>query len=682
VIWPDRRPNPPPLASLPDASEPAAVLRNAMSSATESALTTESVFRTELRRAVAKAHLPTLVLVVHQLTGDPRWLEPPFRPTRARGLEDHDHAGFSPEVQEELRAAAVDAISAWQAAGLPLDEPPSPERLVQLLAISLAERVPLEYAGLLAEEMGTVSRRVDIDPSAARAGFGVVVIGAGMAGINLGIMLKAAEVPFTILEKNADVGGTWLENHYPGCGVDTPSHLYSFSFARSAGWSSYFGKRDEVREYFADLARAHGLYEHIEFGVEVLGARWNDAAAQWSVELNRADGTHEVRTATVLVSAVGHFNRPSIPEVPGLESFPGPALHTACWDPDLDVEGKRVAVIGSGASAMQLVPALAGVASELIVYQRSRQWAVPHPNSGRPVAAEVQWLLEQVPYYAGFYRLRQFWRFGDRLHPALQVDESYADPDFAVNEVNADHRRFLTSYIERELADRPDLIAMSTPDYPAYGKRPLIDHGWYRALRRDDVELIDGGLREIRGSTLIGRDGQERQADLIVFATGFQTLRMLGPMEVRGQGGVRLRDVWGEDDARAFLGVAVPDMPNFFMLFGPNTSTGHGGSAFLTTEMQVRFVMQLVKAMLEQHIGVLEVRKDAHDTYNAEVDAALSNMVWTHPRVTNYYRNGSGRIVGTNPWPYLEYWRRTREADLDDFLVTPAEVRRERGEPT
>jgi 4-hydroxyacetophenone monooxygenase len=628
----------------------------------------------DLRRALAAANLPTLILVLHQLTGDPRWLEPPYRPSRPKGLDDHDDAGLPPAVQQEIRDATFDAVSRHWAGTLPVTAPPRPARLAQLLGISLAEEVRPEYGELLAEEMGIADRQVSIDPAADRTGFSVLVVGAGIAGLNLGIMLKAAGVPFTIVEKNDAVGGTWLENRYPGCGVDTPSHLYSYSFAKSSRWSSYFGKRDEVHDYLAGLAGEHGLDDHIEFGIEVVRATWNQDASRWQVELRGPEGARRVITCAVFVSAVGHFNRPSIPVVAGADTFPGSALHTAEWDPELDVTGKRVAVVGSGASAMQVVPALAGKAAKLLVYQRSRQWAVPHPNIKRGVHPDVQWLLENVPYYAGFYRLRQFWRFGDRLHPALQVDEFFDDPDFAVNATNAAHRRFLTSYIASQLEGRPELIAACTPDYPAYGKRPLIDHGWYQALRRDDVELIDGGLRQIRGSQLESTDGRTREADAIVWATGFQTLRILGPMEVIGRDGENLHHLWGTDDARAYLGMAVPRFPNFFMLFGPNTNTSHGGSAFLTLEMQVRYVMQLVKAMLENQIRVLECRAGVYATYNEQVDQALDRTVWSHPKVTNYYRNSSGRIVGTSPWEYVEYWRRTRTANLQDYLTEPTGV--------
>jgi 4-hydroxyacetophenone monooxygenase len=322
---------------------------------------------------------------------------------------------------------------------------------------------------------------------------------------------------------------------------------------------------------------------------------------------------------------------------------------------------------------MQIVPAMAGDAERVLVFQRGRHWVVPHPNMRRPVSPATQYLLEHVPFYAEWYRLRQFWRFGDRLHPALRVDPDFAAPERAVSETNDRHRRYLVRYIETELEGRPDLIEASIPDYPVYARRPLIDHGWYRTIRRDDVELIQGGVTAVRGSTVVTGDGREFDVDVLVFATGFKTLEMLGPLEVVGRSGRTLRQAWGED-ARAYLGLTVPDFPNLFVLFGPNTNTGHGGSAFLTTEMQVRYVMKMLVAMTERGLASVECRQDVYDDYDAELTAALGKLVYTHPKVHGYYRNSKGRIIGSNPWEYVDYWRRTLTPDLDDFEVSPREA--------
>jgi 4-hydroxyacetophenone monooxygenase len=622
-----------------------------------------------LHDALSEANVPTLLLVLAQLTGDERWLEAPFRPTRATGLDDHDTGGLDGSLQATIREAALTAISDWRAGRLASGPPPSPNRVAEMLAASLAEPVPAEYGALLAEEAGFLSREVEMPPPPPADAFKVLVVGAGLAGLCVAIQLQRAGIAYTVLEKNDDVGGTWLENTYPGCGVDTPSHLYSFSFAPRADWSRYFAPADEVRRYLHELADEHDLHASIEFGTEVIEATWQDDEARWQVRACDSTGSEKQLSANVLINATGHFNRPSIPDIDGLDAFAGPCMHTARWHDAVDVVGKRVAVVGSGASAMQVVPALAGTAARVLVFQRSPQWAVPHPNCGRALSPATRRLHQEVPLYGSWYRLRQLWRFGDRLHSALQADPDWPDRDFSVNAINDKHRRSLTQYIESELVGHPDLIAASIPDYPVYGKRPLIDHGWYRTIRREDVELISASVVAARDDVLITDTGNEYAVDVIVLATGFKTLDLLGPIKILGRSGATLRDTWGADDARAYLGISVPDFPNFFVLFGPNTNAGHGGSAFLHTEFQVRHVMQMIATMIEQGIASVECRKDVHDNYVRELDLALARTVWAHPAVTNYYRNRDGRLVGLSPWRYVDYRQRLLHAGLDDYIV-------------
>jgi 4-hydroxyacetophenone monooxygenase len=629
-----------------------------------------------LRAALQDAHIPTLLLTLHQLTGEARWLAERFRPTRARGMDDHDTGGLSADAQADVRAGAYEAISAWRAGRLPPPSPLAPEQIPALLGFALHDDVPARYGELLAEEIGARSRHVRVTGSAAEAGLDVLVIGAGMAGLNLAIELERSGVPYTVLEKNAEVGGTWLENHYPGCGVDTPSHLYCFSFAQRPGWLQYYAARGQLAAYFEELTDEFGLREHIRFGAEVEDAAWDAGAARWTVTVRDAGGRTERLSARVLVSAVGHFNRPKLPVIPGLETFPGPCMHTARWVDGTPVEGRRVAVVGTGASSMQLVPALAGLASHVTVFQGSRQWVIPSPNHGRPVSEGVRYLLGHVPFYAGWYRLWHFWRFGDRVHPALRVDPHYPEAHLglAVSELNARHRRALTRYAEAELADRPDLLERVIPDYPPYARRPLFDHGWYRAIARDDVELVEGRVVAVDGSTLITADGARHQADVLALATGFHTLDLLDPIEITGRSGRTLRETWGEEEARAYLGITVADFPNLFILFGPNTNTGHGGSAFLTTEMQVRYVAGILAAMAERDLASVECRQSVYDRYAAEVDAALESTVYSHPRAHGYYRNRNGRIIGSSPWEYIEYWRRTRTPDLSDYSLVYRDI--------
>jgi 4-hydroxyacetophenone monooxygenase len=618
--------------------------------------------------AVGEANVPTLALVLAQLTGDQKWLREPFKPAPGPVLDDNDSGSLPEAVQCQIREAAVQAILASEAGLLP-ERKLSPDEVAQMLGVALVDEVPLEYGPLLAEELGQLSRDVTI-PTPLPAGFQVLIIGAGISGLALGIKLKGAGVPFTILEKNPDIGGTWLENTYPGCGVDTPSHLYSFSFAPNTEWSRFFAKRPEVHTYLERLVEENGLRPFIKFSHEVVRAEYDDVSAAWTVLVTGADGKESTLRAPALVSGVGMVNRPSIPDIPGTSSFAGPVMHTADWRHDVDIVGKRVAVIGTGASAMQLVPSIAGEAEKVIVFQRSKQWAVPHPNYHRDVSEGVRYLMRRVPAYTRWYRLRAFWNFSDRLHESLQIDPSWDNADLSINEQNERHRVFLTKYIKQELGDREDLYDACIPDYPPYGKRPLLDNGWFKTVQRDDVELITERVDRIVEHGVVTASGEVFEADVLVWATGFKTLQFLWPMEVYGASGKSLAEQWGYHDARAYLGVTVPDFPNLFILNGPNTNAGHGGSAILACEFQVRYIMQAIAHLASGDVSSLEVRDDVFWEYNHELDDALSRCIWSHPGMTNWYRNEAGRVVVSSPWTYLDYWNRTRELNLEDYVET------------
>ncbi len=505
-------------------------------------------------------------------------------------------------------------------------------------------------------------------------GFRVIIVGAGMSGICMAVKLEQSGIDYVVLEKDADLGGTWLENVYPGCGVDTPSHFYSFSFAPNAEWSRYFPKRDEVFAYFSKVADDHGVRERIRFRTEVTGADYDEGTATWRVRGRGADGEEFVLDAPVLVTAVGQVNRPFVPPIDGLDTFAGPVMHTARWRPEVDVAGKRVAVIGTGASAMQLVPAIADEAERVLVFQRTKQWAIPHPNYHREIPDGVRYLMERVPLYARWYRLRTFWNFGDRLHEPLQIDPEWPYPDRSINAANDKHRVFLTEHIKRELGERTDLLERCLPDYPPYVKRPLLDNGWFRAVARPDVDLITEPIAEVTTDGVVTASGATHQADVIALATGFKILQFLAPMEIRGTSGRTLREQWGDDDARAYLGIAVPGFPNFFVLNGPNTFAGHGGSAIIATELEARYVLLGLRRLIEADLASLEVREDVFWDYNKELDEALSRMIWSHGKTSTYFRNDAGRIVVNSPWKYIDYWARTRRFEPGEYEEVPKET--------
>lgn len=622
-----------------------------------------------LQSAVQAANLPTLAMVTYQLTGDEHWLEDPFRPTKGAALEPHDSGGFTGEAAAELRAGAVAAITAWSRGAEPAVTAPEPELLRRMLSTTMAEEVPTEYERLMREEMGfgptPAAPPVPAEQIADR-GFSVIIIGAGLSGLIAAVRLRAAGVPFVVLERNDDVGGVWRTNTYPGAGVDTPSYLYSVSFF-PRNWSTHFGKRDEVAAYTADMAEHFGLREHIEFGVEVDSATWDGDAQRWTVT---AAGGRRWR-APAVISAVGLFNTPKIPDLPGMHSFAGPIFHTARWPEDLDLTGKRVAVVGTGASAMQVVPAVAERTEHLAVFQRSPQWVAPNAEYFAPVGDDVHWLMARVPYYHAWYRFRLAWVFNDRVHPSLQIDPDWEHPERSLNAVNDAHRRYFTRYLKQQLDGRPDLVEKCLPRYPPFGKRMLLDNGWYAALRRDDVELVTEPVTRITESGVETR-GQQYPADVVVLSTGFDAQHYLPGIAVTGRGGHELHDVWGTENAVAHLGITVPGFPNLFLMYGPNTNAGAGGSFIFVAESQARYIVDLLARMLGEDIGVLDCRPEALERWVAGVDDAHARMVWSHSGMSTYYRNSQGRVVTNSPYRVVDYWATTREPDLSDFDGTPS----------
>ncbi len=630
-----------------------------------------------LRGGLAVANLPTLLMVMFQLSGDRRWLSDPYRPARTKGMSDNDTGGFSPEIQDQIRTAAFDILSDW-GTGTPMAFPmPDDDLLVEMITTCMGEQVPVEFGPMFAEDMRAVveggRERTPVDGA---EDFSVIIIGAGISGISAAVELKRVGIRASIFEKNPDVGGTWWENRYPGCGVDTPSHVYSFSY-QPRRWSTYYGKRDEVLGYVRDVAHATGVFDQVQFDTDVQSAVYDEGSQRWTVTVRTADGAVTEHVANVVVTAVGQLNRPAIPQIAGSENFAGSQFHSAQWPEGFDVTGMKVGVVGTGASAMQIVPAVADQVEHLSVFQRSPQWIAPSFNYTTAVPDHVHWLMDHVPNYRLWFRLRLSWLINDRLYPSLEIDPTWEHPERSVNAHNDAHRRGLTSYIEEQLDGRPELLAKSQPTYPPFGKRMLIDNGWYAAIRKDGVDLVTDPVASIDATGLTTEAGEHVDLDVIVYATGFEAKKMLYPMDVRGRDGVSIRELWGDEDAKAYLGLTVPDFPNLFVMYGPNVNLGHGGSYMFAGECQAQYITEMCVRMVEQGTGAFEVRRDVHDAYNDRVDEQHDRMIWSHRGMDTWYRNANGRIVTNSPWRVVDYWMLTREVDPDDFVFEPATDSRE-----
>jgi len=625
----------------------------------------------EIAAALLDVSIPTLMLSLVHITGDPELIRGRLKPA---GLFLNEVQGYlSEEDKAEVRAIALDVIRAYRDAGCPEPEPISAELLHEMMAWLVVEDVPAEYVPMLREEMeldGTDARLV-APPSdtAARDDFPVVVIGCGQSGLLAGIRLQEAGIPFAIVEKNAGVGGTWWENSYPGARVDVGNHFYCYSFEPSDHWTEFFAQQPELQAYFQGVMDKHRIGEHVRWETEVLGAEWEDASATWSVRTRAADGTEDTLVARAVISAVGQLNRPNMPEIAGQDDFAGPSFHSARWDHDVDLTGKRVAMVGAGASGFQIAPTIAEQVEHLTVFQRTAQWMFPNPNYHETVGPGVRWALRHLPFYGRWYRFLIFWPGCDKGLEAARVDPAYPDQQVAVSEINELTRQMFTDWITSQVGDDPDLIAKVVPDYPATGKRTLQDNGsWLRTLTRPDVDLVRTGIDHIEADAVVTVDGARHECDVLVYATGFHAAKLLFPMSITGRGGVDLREQWGERPA-AYLGITVPDFPNLFCMYGPGTNLAHGGSLIFHSECQMRYISQCLEQLIDGGHRTMEPRQDRYDDWHERSQAEIKTLVWSQPSIKHsFFKNAHGEIHGLSPWRIVDYWAWTKEPDPDDFV--------------
>ncbi len=619
--------------------------------------------------------IPTLLASMVHMTGDPTWVREGPRPL---GIYINEVQGFmSPEDQAAVRARAVEAIAAYRDGGCMLPPPPGPELVHEVMEALVAGPVPEEYVPLLLEELELdgADPRGAVPPSlataAAREALPVVVIGAGMAGLLAAIRLGQAGVPYTVVEKNPRVGGTWHANRYPGCRVDVGNHFYCYSFQPDDEWTELFARQPELQAYFERAARDHDVLAHVRFDTAVESAVWSDDEHRWAVTVRGPDGAVEALDAAVVVSAVGQLDRPKLPDIPGRDSFAGLAMHSAEWADGTDLAGKRVAVVGTGASAFQIVPTIAPEAGHVTVFQRSAPWMFPNPIYHEPVRPGMTWAIRHLPFYGRWYRFLLFWPACDGGMEAMRVDPSWEHPERAVSAVNDAAREVFTQWMADQVDD-PELLAKVVPDYVCLGKRTLQDNGsWLGALTRDDVDLVTDPIAAVEPTGIRTEDGTLHQVDVIIWCTGFHANRYLWPMEVVGRGGRVLSERWG-DDPTALYGITVPEFPNLFLLYGPGTNLAHGGSIIFNAECQVRYVMGCLGLLASAGPGAaLECTAEAHDAYDARVQDEMTRMIWSHPSIRNsWYRNEHGRIRVLSPWRMVDYWRWTQAPDPADFVIT------------
>ncbi len=630
----------------------------------------------ELRDALEAAHIPSLVNALVHITGDIAHIRGEIKPIAA--LFQDPQGGISPERQAEARSIALEVLKAYRDGGSQLPPRPSDEAIEEMTDYLIGEGVPREYKDFLHAELGMDGQdpyahaSFEGIPPEARANFRVLIIGAGMSGLLAAIRLDQEGIPYTIIEKNSEVGGTWWQNQYPGCRVDNQNHIYSYSF-EPHDWPYWYSNREVLFDYFNHCADKYDVRKHIRFNTHVERAVFNEDTGGWSVTVRPSEGDAEVLEVNAVISAVGQLNRPKLPQIRGRDTFEGPSFHSGEWQHDVDLTGKRIGVVGTGASAFQFVPEIAKEADEVVIFQRTPPWMAPSPTYRQEIPDGKHWLIENVPFYHQWYRFSLFWRSSEGMLKSVSVDPEWSEPG-SVSAANKKMRDTLTAYIRTTLADAPEVLEHAVPDYPPGGKRMVVDDGnWLRALKRDNVQLTVDPIAEITPTGIACESGRTEAFDVIIFATGFQASEFLMPMEVVGRHGVELHDHWA-GTARAYRGVTVPGYPNLFALYGPNTNIVVNGSTIFFAECEMRYVMGCIQLLLSRDGAAMDVRPEVHDAYNERIDRGNELMAWGTPGVTSWYKNAQGHVTQNWPFTLLEFWTQTQAPDPEDYEFLEARV--------
>jgi cation diffusion facilitator CzcD-associated flavoprotein CzcO len=471
----------------------------------------------------------------------------------------------------------------------------------------------------------------------------VVIVGTGFAGIGMAIALRRAGMEsFVVLERAEDVGGTWRDNRYPGCACDIPSMLYSFSFERKHDWTRAFPPQAEIWDYLRACVKKYGVAPHIRFNSEVTEARYDEDARAWNVTLRSG----ETIVARVLVSGMGGLSNPMIPDIPGLQRFAGNVFHSAAWDASFDPAGKRIAVIGTGASAIQIVPAIAAQAKQLTLFQRTPPWIIPRLD--RPTTARERWLRRFVPGYAWLVRQSMYW-----------LREVRALGFIRNTRILALAQRIALRHLHAQVQNA-ELRERLTPSYHMGCKRILLSDDYYPALGRENVALVTEPIREMRERTIVTQDGTEHEVDAIVLATGFRAQEFISPVQIYGRAGKSLEDAWA-DGPRSYLGISASGFPNLFFLVGPNTGLGHN-SMVIMIEAQITYVMSALRTMRARGITELDLKPEVESAFSTTIAHRTERTVWASG-CKSWYLDEHGR--NTTLWPgfTFTYRRLTRRIE-------------------
>ncbi|PSK67932.1 4-hydroxyacetophenone monooxygenase [Micromonospora sp. MH33] len=623
-----------------------------------------------LKHVSAGSELPVLLAALAAALGDTSILhadlQPPLTPM---DTQPHPHGGMSEDQKEKAVAVALSALTVLRDKGITTVDVLPDETVREILHYLSGGRE--QWYRMLTHELDLATDKGGrpswkFEEVAKGRPFPTLIIGAGVAGIAAAHRFAQAEVPFTLIEANTSVGGTWAKNTYPGVRLDTPTFGYSYSFAQRGDWPHQFAQGGEILDYLRDVAERARITDRIEFSTRLLRLRWDDDGRFWEATTRGPNGGEQVRRFSAVVSALGQLDRPNIPEFEGQSLFRGTTMHSQEWDHATDLKGKRVAVIGTGASAYQIVPAIVGDVDALTVFQRSAPWMLPAPNYHHPVTDAFSWLVRKVPHYAQWYRLWVILTgIPGRTH-TVTAEEDWPGAPLSVSAKNQELREYLVARLEAQFQDAPELLQHIVPTYPPGAKRMLRDNEvWASALLSEKTTLVTSGIERFTEDGIVDNDGLLHEVDVIVYATGFKPSDYLDEVEVLGRDGVEIHEFW-DGDARAHNGVMVPGFPNFFLIYGPNVGGVVAGSLHFMLERAVEYSLKAIHEVLRRGAAAIDVRREALDRFVAWVDQGNRRMAWGQPYVSTWYQNRHGRVSQIWPYTNVEYWKTTESVIESD----------------
>lgn len=639
-----------------------------MSSGQVKEKTSNSVSEDFIREAVRGANVSCLRAALYHETKDPDLLSMEIveRSIRGGALKVYR---VPREHHEVIREKAVQYLLSGAS---PLSSPTREEagRLIEMFTGQKPNKVELDYGyeELSFDETPRDAIWHNKPDQSVIDDFTVTIVGSGFSGIAAAIQLERLGIKYRIIERHADLGGTWLINNYPEARVDVSTFLYQYKFEKNYPWKSYYAPRDELREYANFIVDKYSLRDKMSFNRKLNSAKWDENDNKWTITVELPDGSTETIVSNAIISACGLFNTPKRPDIPGIEKFKGEMFHTTEWNHSFDYAGKKVCQIGTGSTGLQLARGVAQKAGHLTIFQRTASWVTPVKGYHAELTEHKRWMLDNMPGYNNWFVFLNY-------HAELQMQEfQEIDPEWVakggrVNEKNANFRKSLIDGIKQNLAGREDLIEKLIPKPVPMARRMVIDNDWYATVMRENVSLVSDGIQEITKDGVIDGKGELHKCDLIVLSTGFDVSRYLIPAHYEGIDGIRLEDLWDKDGARAFKGLALPGFPNFFMMYGPN-GQARIGSFHSWAENFSRYMCALFVHMLETGSKSVAVKRAAYDKYNADMDEAMKSLLWETETGNSYYLNNHGRSGVNMPWDVHDYFAMIQHIDPENYDIS------------